>query len=131
MSEQETDSTVAKKSDLYPIAEVVIDDDLREVIAASDFAKVTCPHDASWNYSIKAPKGSGFNYCNSCMTDSERVLILPLLRRIKGAILISDPFGCAQDMLTIFVFFDSFSVFSVPSVAIKICSAVTHLSSMT
>ena len=27
------------------------------------------------------PKGSGFNYCNSCMTDSERVLILPLLCR--------------------------------------------------
>jgi len=28
---------------------------------------------------IENPKGSGFNFCNSCMTDSERVLILPLL----------------------------------------------------
>jgi len=54
MSVQETDSTVVKKSDLYPMAEVVIDDDLREVIAASDFAKVTCLLDAPWNHSINA-----------------------------------------------------------------------------
>ena len=54
MSAQETDSTVAKKSDLYPMAEVVIDDDLREVIAASDFTKVICLLDAPWNHSINA-----------------------------------------------------------------------------
>lgn len=54
MSAQETDSTVAKKSDLYPMAEVVIDDDLREVIAAYDFTKVTCLFDAPWNHSINA-----------------------------------------------------------------------------
>jgi len=54
MSAQETDFTVAKKSDLYPMAEVVIDDDLREVIAASVFTKVTCLLDAPWNHSINA-----------------------------------------------------------------------------
>ncbi len=54
MSTQEGHSAVAKKCDLYPIAEVVIDDDLREVIAASDFAKVTCLLDAPWNHSINA-----------------------------------------------------------------------------
>jgi len=26
----------------------------------------------------QGPKGSGFNFCNSCFTDSERVLILPI-----------------------------------------------------
>ena len=30
----------------------------------------------------QAPKGSGFNFCNSCLTDSEGVLILPLLCRV-------------------------------------------------
>ncbi len=54
MSAQEADSTVAKKSDLYPMAEIVIDDDLKEVIAASDFTKVTCLLDAPWNHSINA-----------------------------------------------------------------------------
>ncbi len=54
MSAQEADSAVAKKSDLYPMAEVVIDDDLREVIAASEFTKMTCLFDAPWNHSVNA-----------------------------------------------------------------------------
>lgn len=54
MSAQEAGSPVAKKSDLYPLAEVVIDDDLREVIAASEFTRVTCLFDAPWNHSINA-----------------------------------------------------------------------------
>ncbi len=54
MSLHESHSTVASKSDLYPMAEVVIDDDLREVIAASDFADISCLLDAPWNHSINA-----------------------------------------------------------------------------
>ena len=54
MSEQESDFTIDKKSDLYPVATAVIDDDVREVIAASDFTKVSCLFDAPWNHSINA-----------------------------------------------------------------------------
>ena len=56
MSVQEADSAVAEKSELYPRAEAVIDDDLTEVIAASDFTKVTCLLDAPWNYSLNAQR---------------------------------------------------------------------------
>lgn len=54
MAIQKNDGVVSKKSDLYPMAEVVIDDDLREVISASDFTKVTCLMDSPWNHSINA-----------------------------------------------------------------------------
>ena len=54
MSAHDGGSTVPEKSDLFRIAEAVIDDDLKEVIAASDFTKVTCLLDAPWNHSINA-----------------------------------------------------------------------------
>ncbi len=54
MSTSEEGPTAKVKSDLYPLAEAVIDDDLREVIAASASTRIACLLDAPWNHSINA-----------------------------------------------------------------------------
>jgi|GEM_PF-2490392 len=42
------------KSHFYPKAHALIDDDLREVVAASVHARLTCLLDSPWNHSINA-----------------------------------------------------------------------------
>lgn len=54
MAHQVANSLAKKKSDLFIGADVVIDDDIREIITASSLAKVTCLFDSPWNHSINA-----------------------------------------------------------------------------
>lgn len=54
MSLGKNDAVQSKKSDCYPLADAVVDDDLREVIAASFHARCSCLFDAPWNHSINA-----------------------------------------------------------------------------
>lgn len=54
MSLERNGAVQGKKSDFYPLADAVVDDDLREVIAASYHTRSSCLVDAPWNHSINA-----------------------------------------------------------------------------
>ncbi len=54
MSLERDGAVQGEKSNFYPLADAVVDDDLREVIAASYHTRCSCLFDAPWNYSINA-----------------------------------------------------------------------------
>lgn len=77
MSLERGSAMQGEKSDFYPFADAVVDDDLREVIAASFHTRTSCLFDAPWNHSINAQ--DRFRRCFGWEEVVENCMELPTL----------------------------------------------------